>query len=112
MGPFITPTFPLLFKDKTPNFFIFLHSFLLEHIECSFHLHELKCILLHKYKFYTLFPLLFMVISRDLDEDGNLVDPSNRDEYIALCNYYYRNVRCMDKTIDCRLVELCMFDTC
>lgn len=63
-----------------------------------------------------------MGIIRDLDKDGNLVEPSSRDEHIALWKYCYRNVRhhkyCYRNVrrpygiVDCRLVELGMFGRC
>lgn len=31
---------------------------------------------------------------------------------IELCDYYYRKVRCHNKTVDCRLMELGMLGSC
>lgn len=53
-----------------------------------------------------------MVIIRDLNENGNLIEPSTRDGHIILWNYYYRNTERIDGTIDCKLVELGMVDSC
>lgn len=52
-----------------------------------------------------------MAIIRYLDEDGNMVESLTRDERIALWNYCYMNVRCLDRTVDCRLMELGMFES-
>lgn len=48
----------------------------------------------------------------DLDENGNLIEPSTRDEHITLWNYCYRNAKYADWTIDCKLVKLDMFGSC
>lgn len=53
-----------------------------------------------------------MAIIRDLDENGNLVEPSNRDERIILWNYSYRNTKYLDEMVYYKLVELGMFDSC
>lgn len=50
-----------------------------------------------------------MMIIRDLDENGNLIETSTHQERLALWNYYYRNSKCPDRMIDYKLVELCMF---
>lgn len=53
-----------------------------------------------------------MVVIRGLDENGNLVEPSTLVKRITLWNYCYRNTRCPDGTVDCKLVELGMFGGC
>lgn len=41
-----------------------------------------------------------------------LVEPSTRDERISLWNHCYKNIKCPDVIVDCKLVELCMFGSC
>lgn len=53
-----------------------------------------------------------MEIIRDLHENENLIDPSIRDERIALWNHCYRNARRLDGVVDCKLVKLGMFGSC
>lgn len=48
----------------------------------------------------------------DLDEDGNMIEPSIRDEHITLWNYLYRNTKCRDETVDSKLMKLGMFRSC
>lgn len=60
---------------------------------------------LHKYNFNTpSFPIFFRVIIRDLDDDGNLVEPLTLDERIAHWNYCYRNARYPDGIFKRRLM--------
>lgn len=52
-----------------------------------------------------------MVIIRDLDENGNLVDPSTRGKHITLWNYCYRNINHPNRMVDCKLAELHVFSS-
>lgn len=55
------------------------------------------------------FSFPFMVIVRDLDKNDNMVEPLTRDECIALWNNFYRNDRCPEWDIDCKLKEQGLF---
>lgn len=52
-----------------------------------------------------------MEIIGDLDENGNLVEPSTHNEHITMWNYCYRNAKHPDGMVDCKLMKLGILDS-
>lgn len=109
----IIPSFSPLLKGVALNPLSLSHTFMLKpskaHFIFSNNSCEFKLLPFIGIDWTSMFPFSFMGIIRDLNENETLIEPVIRDECMALWSNCYRNVRRLDRTINCKLVEISMF---